>query len=70
MQYNALYLIFFRMERYDIIIFGASGFTGKVAVQEMSKIISNKNVTWAVSGRNVTKLKEMLDELSKKTGAA
>ena len=46
---------------YDIIIWGASGFTGRLAVDYIYKNQNNSNLTWAVAGRNESKIKEILD---------
>ena len=35
---------------YDIIIWGASGFTGRLAVDYIYKNQNNSNLTWAVAG--------------------
>ena len=49
------------MERpYDIIIWGATGFTGQLVVDYMSKNYANSNVRWAVAGRNTEKLTSIL----------
>ena len=43
------------MERkYDIIIFGASGYTGKFSIREGLKIL--EGLKWAIAGRNKEKL--------------
>lgn len=55
-------------ERLDIIIFGATGFTGKVAVEEIIALAKEKGLTWGVAGRNEGKLKSALDDVSKKMG--
>ncbi|KAJ9586613.1 hypothetical protein L9F63_019806 [Diploptera punctata] len=55
-------------ERLDLIIFGATGFTGKVAVFEIAKLAKEKNVTWGVAGRNQSKLETVLKEVSEKSG--
>lgn len=52
----------------DIIIFGATGFTGKYVVQELVNINDNK-YTWAIAGRNLQKLREVLDWVSVRTGS-
>ncbi|XP_067007405.2 saccharopine dehydrogenase-like oxidoreductase [Anabrus simplex] len=53
----------------DIVIFGATGFTGKCAVQEIIKLAKEKSdLSWGVAGRNESKLKEVLADISKKTG--
>ena len=45
---------------YDIIIWGASGFTGRLVVDYFCHSQSNTNLAWAVAGRNETKIKEVL----------
>lgn len=49
------------MKKYDIILFGATGFTGKRA----AKYLCDKQLksNWAISGRNETKLLKLKDEL-------
>jgi hypothetical protein len=55
--------------RKDIIIFGATGYTGKVAVKELVSLAKTKgNLTWGIAGRNKSKLEETLAEISNKTG--
>lgn len=54
--------------RLDIIIYGASGFTGKVAVLGITQLMKKHHITWGVAGRSVSKLKQVLAEVSKKTG--
>uniref|UniRef100_A0A1B6MG41 Saccharopine dehydrogenase NADP binding domain-containing protein n=1 Tax=Graphocephala atropunctata TaxID=36148 RepID=A0A1B6MG41_9HEMI len=54
--------------RLDIVIFGATGYTGKVAVQQILKLVKEKHISWGVAGRSVTKLKEVLTEVSEKSG--
>ena len=45
------------MEReYDIIVWGASGFTGKLVVDYMALQQGASNLKWAVAGRNVEKV--------------
>ncbi|KAM7267772.1 hypothetical protein ACFE04_009938 [Oxalis oulophora] len=52
--------------KYDMIILGASGFTGKYVVKEALKFVNNNNnnntcfSSFAIAGRNVTKLTETL----------
>ena len=47
--------------KYDLIVFGATGFTGKLVVEYLLKNygISNSKFTWAIAGRNETKLEEL-----------
>lgn len=49
--------------KYDIIVFGASGFTGQFVVKEMIYFSRVYNLTWAVAGRNTKKLQTVLDNL-------
>jgi short subunit dehydrogenase-like uncharacterized protein len=60
-----------RAERkYDIVVLGATGFTGKLAVRYLAKeygVDGSKGVKWAMAGRSQSKLdgvkKELADEL-------
>lgn len=55
------------MEReFDIIIFGASGFTGELTVEETAKIARQENLRWAVAGRNLPKIQQILVEVEKR----
>lgn len=52
--------------RYDLIIFGATGFTGIRVVELLLK--SDENINFAIAGRSEIKLKNVLDDISKRTG--
>ncbi|KAJ3664646.1 hypothetical protein Zmor_000198 [Zophobas morio] len=54
----------------DIILFGATGFTGKHALPLIAKFAKakNRNLTWGVAGRNENKLKDFLEQCEKDTG--
>ena len=45
---------------YDIIVWGATGFTGRLVVDYMAGQHVNSNLKWAVGGRNPQKLQQML----------
>ena len=45
---------------YDIIVWGATGFTGRLVVDYMTEQHENSNLKWAVGGRNPQKLQQML----------
>ncbi|XP_017872882.1 PREDICTED: saccharopine dehydrogenase-like oxidoreductase [Drosophila arizonae] len=51
-------------ERLDVIIFGASGFTGKYTVYEAVSVL--KDLKWGIAGRNRAKLQEVLKEMGAK----
>jgi len=51
--------------KYDILVFGATGFTGKNVVEQMSKVAKEEQLQWAVAGRNMMKIQEILAEVSK-----
>jgi short subunit dehydrogenase-like uncharacterized protein len=48
---------------YDVIVWGASGFTGKLVVEYFLQQYG-KDIAWAVAGRNRQKLEQVLEELS------
>lgn len=50
--------------RLDVIIFGASGYTGKYTVYEGVKLL--KGLKWGIAGRNREKLEEVLATMGKK----
>ncbi|KAG5670769.1 hypothetical protein PVAND_001010 [Polypedilum vanderplanki] len=52
------------IKQYDIIIFGATGYTGRFAIKEGIKIL--KDVKWAVAGRNTKKLQDSLAYVGRK----
>ena len=55
-------------DKLDVIIFGATGFTGKIAVYEIVNLAKEKSITWGISGRNRNKLDKVLKEVEEKTG--
>ena len=48
-------------KEFDLIIFGGSGFTGKLVLEYMSEKYSHLN--WAVAGRNLEKLTKIAEDL-------
>ena len=52
---------------FDVVIFGASGFTGQFVVQEFAKQ-NTQNLGWAVAGRNKEKLQQVLQQASEELG--
>ncbi|XP_005100947.1 saccharopine dehydrogenase-like oxidoreductase [Aplysia californica] len=54
--------------KYDIVVFGATGFTGQHTVEEMARIAEEESLEWAISGRNITKLQGVISKASERTG--
>ncbi|ORY08257.1 sccpdhb protein [Basidiobolus meristosporus CBS 931.73] len=46
---------------YDIIVFGATGFTGKFVVEELSQLSLKSKFTWAIAGRSEEGLNKIAD---------
>ncbi|XP_048512831.1 saccharopine dehydrogenase-like oxidoreductase [Athalia rosae] len=49
-------------ERLDVIIFGATGFTGKYTIEEAVKLSQEKQFTWGIAGRRKEALEAVLKE--------
>lgn len=56
--------------RLDIVLFGASGFTGKYCIESIDKFskLDGSNVKWGISGRSEYKLKQCLLDYQNKSG--
>ncbi len=59
--------------KFDLIVFGATGFTGKYVVETIVKTLSSSTppgepFTWAIAGRSISKLATILEEISGRTG--
>lgn len=58
---------------FDVIVFGASGFTGQFVVEEVAvsmdhdQLYKHDNLKWAVAGRNKDKVAKVLEEAAKNT---
>lgn len=54
----------------DILIFGATGFTGIHCIPFVAKLSkeNGRNLTWGVAGRSEEKLKNALKETAEKLG--
>lgn len=56
-------------KKFNIMVFGASGFTGQFVVEEIARTMDTEaKFTWAVAGRDMTKLQAVLSTASKVTG--
>ena len=51
-------------KEFDLIIFGATGFTGQIAVKYLDD--NYPSINWAISGRNIEKLEKISDSTKKK----
>ncbi len=47
----------------DVVVYGATGYTGRLVAEYMVETYGGKNVTWAMAGRNADKLAATRDEL-------
>ncbi|KJH53614.1 saccharopine dehydrogenase [Dictyocaulus viviparus] len=56
------------MSRHDVVIYGATGFTGSYIVERLASSKLYEGYSFAVAGRNEMKLRRMLAAMSKKTG--
>ncbi|GMS92549.1 hypothetical protein PENTCL1PPCAC_14724, partial [Pristionchus entomophagus] len=54
--------------RYDIVVYGATGFTGGYIVRALATSAQFKGKTIAVAGRSEEKLRALLEELTRETG--
>nr|WP_066053512.1 saccharopine dehydrogenase NADP-binding domain-containing protein [Halioglobus sp. HI00S01] len=49
---------------YDIILYGASGFTGRLVAEYLQKVYGNgEDLVWAIAGRNEDKLREIANAI-------
>lgn len=52
-------------KEFDIIVYGATGFTGRLVAEYLSKQYGNgQELTWAMAGRSQEKLEQVRDEMS------
>ena len=54
---------------YDIVLFGASGYTGKYTAEQLARLAPT-NLRWAVAGRSTTKLEAVVNEIRSADRAA
>ena len=54
--------------RLDVLIFGATGYTGQYVIEEMARKAKQFGLKWGVAGRTVDKLKQVLRQASTVTG--
>ncbi len=51
------------MAEFDIIVYGATGFTGRLVAEYLTNNYADGSVKWAMAGRSLTKLHEVRDEI-------
>jgi len=49
--------------RFDIVLFGATGFTGRLVADYLASASAARTVRWALAGRDADKLRKVRDEL-------
>jgi len=49
---------------FDIIIYGASGFTGRLVAEYLQNEYAGSGLKWAMAGRNVEKLQSVAGEMN------
>ncbi len=54
--------------KYDIVLFGATGFTGALTAHELAKRQPDEGFTWAIAGRNKEKLETLAAEIAAQHG--
>ncbi|KAF1812626.1 hypothetical protein P152DRAFT_458447 [Eremomyces bilateralis CBS 781.70] len=52
-------------KQYDIVLLGATGFTGKLTAQHIAEKLPT-SLRWAIAGRNAKKLDDVLSDLTKR----
>jgi short subunit dehydrogenase-like uncharacterized protein len=52
-----------RKREFDLILWGASGFTGRLVAEHLARVGPARRLRWAVGGRNAEKLGAMLREI-------
>lgn len=56
---------------YQLIVFGASGFTGRFVVEEVARSsaeVPGGDLIWAIAGRSRDKLEKVLQEAAQQLG--
>ncbi|NXN99935.1 SCPDL oxidoreductase, partial [Rhinopomastus cyanomelas] len=55
---------------YELVVFGASGFTGQFVVEEVARAAAGGALRWAVAGRSREKLRATLERAAQRLGDA
>ena len=51
-------------KHFDVVIFGATGFTGQLVAEYFARNVSLSETRWAIAGRNLQKLIEVREHLT------
>ena len=51
-------------KEFDVLVYGASGFTGRLVAKYLAEQYGDSNLTWALGGRNASKLTAVKSEFS------
>ena len=57
-----------KSREFDLIVFGATAYTGQYVVEEVARTAQKEDIKWAISGRNEEKLKNVLTVATQETG--
>jgi short subunit dehydrogenase-like uncharacterized protein len=50
-------------KQYDIVLFGATGFTGELTAEYLARAMLSEKFTWAIAGRSESKLEKVKQKL-------
>jgi short subunit dehydrogenase-like uncharacterized protein len=56
------------MAEFDIIVYGATGFTGRLVAEYLSQHYGDGSLNWAMAGRSLTKLEAVREEIGAPAG--
>ena len=54
--------------QFSLVLWGSSGFTGKLVAEHLMQSYANQGIRWAMAGRNKEKLERVRNSLAKKYG--
>lgn len=56
------------MSRYDIVLYGASGFTGTYVLRLLVEEQKQQNISFAIAGRSEARLRKLLESTGQELG--
>ncbi|MBB5711531.1 saccharopine dehydrogenase family protein [Sphingomonas xinjiangensis] len=56
------------MAEFDIVLYGATGFTGRLVAEYLAQRYGDGGVRWAMAGRSLSKLEQVRDEIGAPAG--